>query len=214
MNKLWAFGDSFTFGHGCRPDGPLTEYYYNYKKDGDNVWTNHLGNMLNVEVKNFGICGASNEIIIDTIIENCNFIGENDYVFINKTFNSRMEIPYKKEWIQVFHNCVETNWWKETQFHKFDKETTNTIVDFQYKFLNSKLYKKRHDIRFNFIENVIKNTCKKCIVWDITDSNFINSFETIRQHTHKKIDDVHLSFNGHSELSNLFYKKITNKNII
>ena len=30
---IWTFGDSFTFGHGCRPDGPLTEYYFDWKKE-------------------------------------------------------------------------------------------------------------------------------------------------------------------------------------
>ena len=35
MRTLWTFGDSFTFGHGCRPDGPLSEYYYEYKSNDD-----------------------------------------------------------------------------------------------------------------------------------------------------------------------------------
>ena len=52
MNTLWTFGDSFTFGHGCRAGGPDEEYYHNYKIKSDNIWPNHLGNMLNLKVKN------------------------------------------------------------------------------------------------------------------------------------------------------------------
>ena len=53
MRTLWTFGDSFTFGHGCRPDGPTNEYYYNYRSESDDVWPNLLGKMLNLEIKNF-----------------------------------------------------------------------------------------------------------------------------------------------------------------
>jgi hypothetical protein len=45
---LYTFGDSYTFGHGCRLDGPLTEYYHNYKEDGEDIWPNLLGKMLNI----------------------------------------------------------------------------------------------------------------------------------------------------------------------
>ena len=37
MNKIWCFGDSFTFGHGCRIDCPRNEYYNNYWKEGDDI---------------------------------------------------------------------------------------------------------------------------------------------------------------------------------
>ena len=97
MNTLWTFGDSFTFGHGCRPDGPLPEYYNNYKKDGDDTWPNLLGSMLNTKVKNFGKCGASNDYILDSIIDN--FIVSYLKVFLkefgcNRIINKTNKIEY------------------------------------------------------------------------------------------------------------------------
>ena len=92
MNTIHTFGDSFTFGHGCRPDGPINEYYYNYKSYSDDVWPNLLGQMLNVEVKNLGKCGASNDFIIDSIIYNFEKIQQNDVVIIGKTFYQRFDI--------------------------------------------------------------------------------------------------------------------------
>ena len=75
MNTLWTFGDSFTFGAGCRPDGPVylptgpsTEYYDNYKNNLDDIFPELLGKMLNLEVKNFGRSAVSNDYIIYSII--------------------------------------------------------------------------------------------------------------------------------------------------
>jgi hypothetical protein len=217
MNKIWAFGDSYTYGFACREDCPsyiTGEYYNNYKTHTSDIWINLLSNKLDYIPMNCGISGASNELILDSIIENYHLINENDYVIFNKTYNSRMEVPYKKDWIPVFHNFIKNDWWNKTQSSKFDEETTYTIIDFQYKFLKNTLYKKRHDIRFNFIENILSQICKKCIVWDVTDKTFIDSFETIRQHTNGNVNDGHLSFNGHSQLFNFFLNKINNKNII
>ena len=86
-------GDSLTFGHGCRPDGPTNEYYYNYRSESDDVWPNLLGKMLNIEVKNLGKCGVSNDFIIDSIIDNFDMIKSNDVVIIGKSFYQRFDIP-------------------------------------------------------------------------------------------------------------------------
>ena len=93
MGILWTFGDSFTFGHGCRPDAPTNEYYYNYKSESDDVWPNLLGQKLNVEVKNLGKCGVSNDFIIDSIIDNFDMIKPNDVVIIGKSFYQRFDVP-------------------------------------------------------------------------------------------------------------------------
>jgi hypothetical protein len=93
MKTLWVFGDSFTFGHGCRPDGPTNEYYYNYKMESDDIWPNLLGKILNLKVKNLGHYGVSNDYILDSIIDNFNMIESNDVVIIEKTFYQRFDVP-------------------------------------------------------------------------------------------------------------------------
>ena len=44
MNTVWTFGDSFTFGYGCRKDcnSYTLDEYYSYKKNNDDIWPNHL----------------------------------------------------------------------------------------------------------------------------------------------------------------------------
>ena len=56
---IWAFGDSFTWGHGCRPgwgfthtDYPIPEYYLKYKKEGDKIWIEWLGEWFDEEIRN------------------------------------------------------------------------------------------------------------------------------------------------------------------
>ena len=109
MNTLWTFGDSFTFGHGCRLDGPLSEYCLNYKKEGDDIWPNHLGKLLNLNVKNYGKCGASNDFIIDSIINNWDSFKENDYVIIGISYHNRFDVPINDSVLSLTPNFVPFN---------------------------------------------------------------------------------------------------------
>ena len=127
MNSIWCFGDSFTAGHGCTPE---FEYCENYKKDKDNLWCNHLGNLLNMNVINNGKNGCSNDIIFDLILENFNNIKPNDIVIIGKTFSYRYDIPslnIKNEWVSA-HDVI---YHKE----KYNEEQYQTILNFSYHFL-------------------------------------------------------------------------------
>ena len=78
MATLWTFGDSFTSGDGCVEnlgirDGDF-KYYNEYKKPGSDIWPNLLGKTLGCDVKNLGKSGASNDYILDSIIDNFNMI--------------------------------------------------------------------------------------------------------------------------------------------
>jgi len=71
MKTVWTFGDSFTFGHGCREDctSGIYERYVKYRKPGDDIWTNKLAALFNAKINNLGINGYCNNLIIDTIID-------------------------------------------------------------------------------------------------------------------------------------------------
>jgi hypothetical protein len=94
-NILWTFGDSMTFGHGCNDKcvSETKEEYLPYKKEGDDIWSNHLGKLLDYEIKNLGKNGISNDYIFDTVIDNFDNIGVNDVVVINTTLYGRMDVP-------------------------------------------------------------------------------------------------------------------------
>lgn len=198
MNNLWCFGDSFTAGHGCTPE---FEYYQKYKKEGDKLWSEYLGNILKMNVINKGINGASNDMIIDTIIDSFYQINSDDIVIIEKTFNYRYDIPNLKEnnkWIFAHDIHHHSNDYTDEQY--------NTIVNFSYYFANDILYIDRQNKRINFINEILKNSNIKVFIWDIkTDMKFYNRIKT---DTNGLIDDTHLSFKGHYQFYQWIYKQI------
>jgi hypothetical protein len=211
MNTLWAFGDSFTFGHGCRPDGPLSEYCSEYKTIADDVWPNHLGKMLDVEVKNFGKCGASNDFIIDCIIDQWDFIKEDDVVIIGVTYHSRFDVPLKDK------KTLSTIYWGFEDLLLFEgeeKEQIETLVNFQYFFANDKLYKKRHLKRYNFLNKLLNEKKVTTFIWDVEYYQHTTRFEKIATATNDKIEDYHFSFKGHYDFANMLYKKIITPTLI
>jgi hypothetical protein len=91
INTLWTFGDSFTYGNGCLPKNI---YAIQYKKsDKDKIWPEIVSTELNFKLKNIGMGMFSNDKIIDSIIQNYEYINKNDIVIIGKTFYHRFDIP-------------------------------------------------------------------------------------------------------------------------
>jgi hypothetical protein len=218
MQTLWTFGDSFTFGHGCREDCHFKPYL-TYKKEGDDIWPNHLSKMLNSEVKNYGKNGASNDWIIDSIIDVINEIKENDYVVINKTHHGRFDIPYDGEFYNVLTVLErQNNILMAEDLNNFDDEKFNTLLNFQYHFAEDVLYKKRQDKKYQLLMDVLLNNkkVKTCYIWYHGDQYIVKRFETIYQHTSKKIKDWHFSFKGHKEFANYLFNTVIsgNKNIL
>lgn len=216
MNTIWTFGDSFTFGAGCRCDGPVylpdgesTYYYDNYKTKFDDIFPNLLSKILNFEVKNFGYSGASNDTIIDSIIDNWDFIKEGDFVITQITFFNRIDVPYQNRFESP---NFDKNYLDNYPLYKTEEK--ETIINFQYYFTNSKLYKLRYLKRFKFLENLLKEKKVKTYFWNLLDLTQFKKFERIIDATDGKIPDGHFSFKGHEEFANMVYKKITNQSLI
>jgi hypothetical protein len=216
MNTLWTFGDSYTFGAGCRFDSPIylsdgdsSEYYDNYKTEYDDIWPVHLGKMLNLEVKNFGRCGASNDYIIDSVIDNWDFIQENDVVIIGITFHNRIDTPYGDTLESPYFDKDTTE--KDTPY---SKEEFETLVNFHYYFTNNSLYKHRFLKRFKFLEKLLLQKNIKTYLWNVTTFTTITRFEKISTATNNKICDQHFSFTGHRNFADMMHKKITTETLI
>jgi hypothetical protein len=210
MGTLWTFGNSFTFGHGCRPDGPTNEYYYNYRSESDDVWPNLLGKMLNIEVKNLGKCGVSNDFIIDSIIDNFFMIKPDDLVIIEKSFYQRFDIPKLNSntfdtYCPLKLDLINTNLKKNESIE--NKLEIETIFNYGILFSDNLLFKQRQNKRFKFIEEQFKNKINKILVWDV-DDDLRKSMETIHQHTRGEIKDLHFSFKSHKIFSEFLYKKL------
>ncbi len=160
MNTIHTFGDSFTFGYGCVENCSFTDYY-EYKKEEDNIWPNHLGNKLGMNVINHGKSGFCNEQIFDSIIKNFDSINENDIIIIEKTHHGRLSVPNDSEWISTLsiEYTVEEKW-KNKIKKIFSDEEIETLINFQYYFSPKKLYEKRNNDRFDFIKKILLDTIK------------------------------------------------------
>jgi len=203
-STLWTFGDSNTAGHGCNP---RDEYYEKYYKSGDNIWSVWLSEKLNVELKNLGKNGSSNDVIIDTIIEKWEEIKENDYIFIGMTHPHRFDVPIDNQFESIYHDFAKN------KTLPLSMDEFETIINFQYYFADNILYKVRYRKRFDWIKKqLISKKCKIVILWDVQID--LKNFETINDATNGEIVDYHLSFKSHKLLSNIFYKKYFEKCLI
>ena len=205
MNTLWTFGDSNTAGHGCHPND---EYYEKYYKSGDKIWPLWLSDKLNVELKNLGKNGSSNDTIIDTIIDKWEDISKDDYVFIGMTHPHRFDVPINNKFKSIVHDFS-----KKIDESKLTNDEFETIINFQYYFADNILYKNRQIKRFEWIKKLlIQKKCKLVSVWNVQTD--LNDFETIEDSTNGKIVDSHLSFKSHKLLSEIFYKKYFEPDLI
>lgn len=213
MNTIHTFGDSFTFGYGCVENCSFTDYY-EYKKEEDNIWPNHLSTKLGMKVINHGKNGFCNEQIFDSIVKNFELINENDIIIIEKTHHGRLSVPNDSEWISTLsiEYTVEEKW-KNKMKKVFSDEEVETLINFQYYFSPKKLYEKRNNDRFDFIKKILLDTIKvkDCIIWDMP--KICGSFENIHTATNKKFLDYHFSFKGHKQFSE-YLENILNKKII
>jgi hypothetical protein len=211
MNKIWGFGDSYTFGHGCRPDGPNPEYYHNYKKNQDKIWLDWLGSYMKMRPVNFGECGCSNDSIFDRIIENWHNIKKDDIVIIGITFHSRFDVPMQDQ-LSPF-NWAHKYWLEHSKLpdhYKITQKEVETVIDFKYYFANHKLYKERQLKRFHFLEQLLKEKNIKYLIWDVNEYVEFDSIHTIKEDTDGLINDLHFSFKGHLNFADIIHKKITN----
>jgi hypothetical protein len=219
-NTLWTFGDSMTFGHGCNVDCKSNTKleYLPYKKEGDDIWSNHLSKMLDYNVINLGKNGASNDYIFDSIIDNFDNIKPNDVVIINMTLHGRIEVPIGKDIINVLSSYEKYGIKISNDDGQYNQEKIETIINFQYYFSNHQFYKDRHIKRFDFIKNRLlkEKNVRFVFLWSLEeDLGIYASFQTIYDATNGAVNDTHFSFNGHFNFAYFLYNTInTNKSII
>jgi hypothetical protein len=214
MAIIWTFGDSFTAGDGCVENLAIRDgnykYYNEYKKPDSDIWPNILGKTIGYDVKNLGKSGASNDYILDSIIDYFFMMESDDVVIIEKTFYQRFDVPKLNS--NEFHTQYGEGLYtlsidlKTNKYNK-DKLEIETILNYGTLFADNQLFKERQNKRFRFIETLLKTKVDKILIWDV-ESDLRKSIETIGQHTEGKINDYHFSFNGHKTFSELLFKKL------
>ena len=211
MNTIWGFGDSFTFGHGCRPDGPLTEYYNEYRVEGDKVWIEWLGEWKGMKTENRGSCGVSNEYILDSVIDNYNSIESGDIVIIGTTLWGRRDVPVFLDegkgavdrWLPML-SIIEVGG-EVVGVNTMSVEDRRTLIDFQLRFGEHPLWEKRATKRFRFLSEILQRRGIQTLIWNINDEA---SRRTEKIRAVSPYNDSHFSFTGHKQWAHYLDRKL------
>lgn len=202
MNNIYIFGDSFSAGNGALSED---EYFLKHKKTTDDLpWGETLANKLKMSLINSAFGGYSNDKILDSVIKKYESINSGDVVIIGKTFYHRFDIPNKNSTSLITlapnpDNLLSNNY---TNDEKEKITYLSTLMD-------SKLFKYRQDLRFDFIKNLLmKKNVEKCIIWDVQTT--WNDYETIWKATDGEIKDHHWSYKGHRDFTDNILKTFFN----
>jgi hypothetical protein len=201
--RLWAFGDSFTQGYGCEYG---FEYFHKYYKEGDRLWPDHLGALLGLEAINKGSSGASNDRILDIILNNYKDVKKGDTVIMSMTYPQRfdVEMSYKDGTALDTVTAMWPGIHKDTRLDSFDQEKRETLINFQYHFMQSPLIRLRWVARYKALEDIFREKGCRIVLWEVERD--LKGIETIEEATSYEIDDGHLSFKGHLDFANSLYE--------
>jgi hypothetical protein len=86
MARIWTFGDSFTASF--KPEPPITKIvdwrneYCEFKGYIPEVYGEVISRILDIPLMNMGLGGSDNYTILDTIIDSCDIIKEDDIIIV------------------------------------------------------------------------------------------------------------------------------------
>ena len=226
-NKAWFFGDSFTFGDGCRVG---YEYYEKYPTLRENIWTDLISEKLNLEQVNKGIPGNSNGYILKQLIENLINFKSGDYIFLSDTLPIRVLYPNKEtktveplttDILLGFNDTENFDLDKKVSVNKFlsNKEEKKTAVEYIYQSVVGKetSWSNFYNEQFSSIQNFLLSKGVAVYTWSYklwawnSMSPGPPKYESIGKATRGKIDDGHWSWNGHKDFYTDFVKRIEKK---
>tara|TARA_A100001515_G_scaffold104123_1_gene84781 strand:+ start:463 stop:1068 length:606 start_codon:yes stop_codon:yes gene_type:complete len=190
MNKLWSFGDSWTYGVGV---------------DTNQTFTQLIADSLNLEPLNLGIPGSANSSIYNKLIHYCINFKPGDLVLINWTSPHRDEFTDRYSFrrsdnklnfnIKYYPEFLNNTYNKLKGFNFIMTQAFNPIFGYDYS-LNTEYHGK------NFIEwgkpnntlvDIISNNwCK-----ENTNNLFMSDFPVEKDFSMFVKDDNHPSAKGH-----------------
>lgn len=213
-NNIWFFGDSFTYGEGCRLG---FEYYEEVLFEDKKLWTTIVADSLNLNEKNLGIRGGSTPSIIHTLISNLPNIKKNDYVIIGDSLPTRTFAMNEK--MKKVRSVTTDIFEQEYGLHNFFESTESQISLLNYINSNiipySKEWKLFYETQIESLQKYLLKNNVMCYYWShLLWAAAPNRYHTINKHTDSKIKDNHFSWIGHLEFSKYILKAIENKKYI
>lgn len=200
-NTLWCFGDSFTFGHSLL-DRPGDDYYHNYpeKRVKRGLYTQLVADKFKLEIVNTATPGASNRMVIESIIDNLDKFKKGDRVVVGMTDSTRLET-----W-QAHADGTMTRWplnhyihHRHEMFHgHFTKQqviaTRKYILEVV---LPTAAYQEIHD--YSIVKKLLKYTpVSNYYVWGPSEWK---KYHTIFDDTKGKLKDYHFSWKGQQQIA-------------
>jgi len=189
MKKVgWFFGDSFTYGYGCRPG---YEYYKFTINRVGKIWTTIVSEHLHLYEKNMGIPGAANPFIINTIMENIKYINKGDYVFIGNTLPIRILIPdITTNKISSIKNCKYK--WNTNEYQVIYDYTSMFIIPFE------DMWENYYTNQYLNLKSIIRDKGANVLFWKYSKWG---EYEIIKDETNNKIDDLHWTWESHRKMA-------------
>ena len=187
--RFWIFGDSFS----TRITGPYLEYEPDAK-----IFSQLLGEKYDCEVLYASGGGADNYTIIDGFIEVLEKIKEDDVLIFGWSEITRFRLPTKEGHFRSINAVNYTLFEKEYQIPNISNKT-------YYELFYTRAHKVYHDELSKFIK-LINYTFRNNIIihWSWVDYEHpVNltikyfDWESIFDHTNRKVYDFHYSVNSH-----------------
>jgi len=220
MNKIWTFGDSFTYGAGCND---YDDYYKNYPKKRGLKFNKILSNHYELPLKDFSLGGASNAWILRQMVNNIHKFEEGDIISINLTDKFRLEMPNPHQLDDLQPILSHAAHKENPVFGEFEPNGNENdavysyvkyihMMDVEDKDIKTTGYEVLYKLYMNQFDSICKLLSKlnvKYVLWDWQDFALPGPFgsnntryDNITSCTNGEMDDFHLSWKGHIELSN------------
>jgi len=195
MNKLWIFGDSFSHGHGFNDSDPFYESTLSDNID-KRYWCEIVADELNLKLHNYANVGASNDYILDKLLENAGKIKKNDYVVVQSAYYSRFDVPHKSS-LGFIHTIVRYGDSRQIKLNLIgDDDMTDhkheTLVDFAVYFSGLPAYEHRQLHRFEKLIDLLKT--KNIAFWCLRTPNSpdIEEIEILKKPYFIKFDEKYI----------------------
>lgn len=201
MNKLYAFGCSYTYGD------ETDMYYRDPLKPSADAWPQLLADKMELDCINLGVSGASNDLIFKNTLEKINEIENNDLVIVMMTFPDRKLINGVKDDKPV--NAMPSEIDYTDYYINYHSEELG-LLNFIQNFLSLQELLKNHRYYITFVTYEPFLYCKK-YKWTknlIIKTNHI--IKPLRFGFYSLIGDkkMHPDSHGHKIISDTIYKDI------
>jgi hypothetical protein len=201
-NKIWFFGDSFTYGDGCVEDRPPNGEYYKLKPHGV-LWRKGVADHFNMNEINRSIGGASNDWIINSLIDELLNIQPNDIVVVGLSWSERFQLIDKKSGKYmnflpqdfINHTSEDTPLVLDEDDSRYNVELFNSLktVLVEYRVQHGEILKKYQYEQALKILKKLEQFGVRFLLWDLKDVQF--RYESIDHEMGN--GDYHWSWKGH-----------------